>query len=258
MNKLYQSLIHERIRYAIAAARAVQPLEHSGVKGAIREVLIADLFRPLLPADIGVGTGIVISSTGQQSAQQDIIVFDKSILPPILFEQGPAIVPVEAALICIEVKSKLNADQLQKAHKNSKTVLNLRTLSGHRDNMGNFLPSPHPSSVRSMLLALDTDLTEKGKTEIERFKDLLGDQYPIFLGICIVGRGSWWPTENVSYNSITQSFSRKDGLPITGEWRKVSSDANHSEVMDMISGVLNIAQSITKSRGQPPLYSYLT
>jgi hypothetical protein len=63
MNDLYHRLFRERIQYAIASARAVQPLEHSGVKGAIREVLIADLFRPLLPADIGVATGILISAS---------------------------------------------------------------------------------------------------------------------------------------------------------------------------------------------------
>ena len=94
MHKLYKSLVTERIKYAIAAARAVQSLEHTGVKGAIREVLMADLFRPLLPADIGVASGILISAFDHgQSGQQDIIVFNKRILPPILFEQGPAIVP---------------------------------------------------------------------------------------------------------------------------------------------------------------------
>ena len=61
MNKLYRSLVVERIRTALATARAVSTVEHAGVKGEIREVLIADLFRPLLPADIGVATGILIS-----------------------------------------------------------------------------------------------------------------------------------------------------------------------------------------------------
>src|SRR6266851_1663236 len=131
MHPLYRNLMVERIRYAVAAARAAQKLEHAGVKGAIREVLIADLFRPLLPADIGVASGILISAYDQaQSSQQDIILFDRRILPPILFEQGPAIVPIESALICFEIKSRLTATELRSAHEGAKTVRSLGLQSG--------------------------------------------------------------------------------------------------------------------------------
>src|SRR5208282_2216102 len=116
MQIVYRNLVVQRIRYALAAARAAQSLEHAGVKGTLREVLMADLFRPLLPADIGIASGVLISAFDEgQSAQQDIIVFDKRIIPPILFEQGPAVVPVESALVCIEIKSKLTATELRKA-----------------------------------------------------------------------------------------------------------------------------------------------
>ena len=60
MNLLYRSVIVERLRAALSAARTVQSLEHQGVKGAIRAVLIGDLFRPMLPADIGIETGVLI------------------------------------------------------------------------------------------------------------------------------------------------------------------------------------------------------
>lgn len=88
--KLYRNLVIERVRYAVAAARAAQPLEHSGTKGSIREVLMADLFRPLLPADLGIASGIVISAFDDaQSAQQDIIIFDKRIIPPFSSPKVP-------------------------------------------------------------------------------------------------------------------------------------------------------------------------
>jgi hypothetical protein len=257
MHLLYQSLIGERIRYAITAARAVQSLEHSGVKGAIREVLITDLFRPLLPADIGVASGIIISAFDQrQSGQQDIIIFNKRILPPILFEQGPAIVPVESALVSIEVKSKLTATELQIAHENAKTVRNLEMLSGTCDASGKWV-DVRTTAVILFLLALDTDLTAGGKTEIQRYKELLGEDHPVFGGICIVGRTSWWPTETVIYDRPSKKYFKKDGTPITGNWLEVPSDNNHSEVLALIGHIYDLAHRIGASRGQPPLHNYL-
>lgn len=256
MHQLYRSLVSERVRYAIAAAHAVQPLEHSGVKGAIREVLMADLFRPLLPADIGVATGILISAFDQhQSGQQDIIIFNKRILPPILFEQGPAIVPVESALVCIEVKSKLTSTELQLAHESALTVRNLDMHSGARDANGQWI-DVRASAVSSIVLALDTDLTPGGKTEVQRYKEHLGQNHPVLGGICVAGRSSWWPTERVIYDRPSGTYFKEDKTPITGEWREVPSDENHSEILEMIGGILDLAQRIGASRGQPPLHSY--
>jgi hypothetical protein len=257
MNLLYQSLIRERIRYAIAAARAVQPLEHSGVKGAIREVLMADLLRPLLPADVGVATGVLISAFDQQqSGQQDIIVFNKRILPPILFEQGPALVPVEAALVCIEVKSVLTATELRLAHESAKTVLSLGMHSGIRDEHGNWVAS-RPSAVSSILVAVSTDLTVGGKSEAERYGECLKTEQPVLAGICILGRASWWRTERVIYDQPSGKYFKVDGSPITGGWRQVQGDDSHSETLELMAGILDLSQRIGVSRGQPPLHSYL-
>jgi hypothetical protein len=83
MNPIYRDLVLARIKGAVASAKAVAAVEHQGLKGQIREVLIRDLFRPLLPADIGVCSGEIISFCGKrQSHQQDIIIFNQAILPP--------------------------------------------------------------------------------------------------------------------------------------------------------------------------------
>jgi hypothetical protein len=163
---------------------------------------------------------------------------------------------VEAALVCIEVKSKLDATELRKAHENAKTVLNLDILGGNYDQYGNPMGG-RTSAPRSLLFALDSDLTTSGKTEIDRYKKLLGNNYPIFASICVVNRGSWWPTENVIYDRQTKAFLKRDGKDITGEWREVWADPNHSEVLEFISGVLHFTQNIAGSRGQPPLHAYL-
>jgi hypothetical protein len=261
MNTLYRELMVARIRYAVAAARAARTLEHAGVKGAIREVLIADLFRPLVSADIGVATGILISASDQaQSSQQDIILFDRRILPPILFEQGPAIIPVESALICIEIKSRLTAAELKAAHEGAKTVRGLDLQSGTRDKPGSSIDI-EASGVCSLLLALETDLTEGGETEVQRYKKLIGEDQPTLSGICIVGRSSWWPTERLIFDKPSGKYLNNDGT-VAGEWRteswrKVPAGDDHAEIVELISDLNRLMQLIAVSRGQPSLAGYL-
>jgi hypothetical protein len=47
------------------AIRSKEPsanaMSHPGVKGHLREIIIRDLLRPLLPADVGLGTGVVVT-----------------------------------------------------------------------------------------------------------------------------------------------------------------------------------------------------
>ena len=247
----------ERVRYALAGARAAKSLEHAGVKGAIREVLMTDLFRPLLPADIGIASGVLISAFGQgQSAQQDVIIFDKRIIPPILFEQGPAIVPIESALVCIEIKSKLTATEMRKAHDGAKTVKNLTLLSGKRDRFGNWVDDLSIVGVVSLLLALDSDLTAVRQNEIERYKDLLAGEHPALGGICIAGRSAWFPTERSIYDFATGTYFKEDRTPIRGTWREVRCDGEHAEILEFLSAVIQMIQEIGPTRGKPPLHSY--
>lgn len=96
-----------RVTAAISACEAVAKLPHSGEKGRIREILIRDLFRPLLPADIGVGSGFILSASGQVSGQQDIVVYDRSTLPPAMIDDVTGFFPIESAMYTIEVKSVL-------------------------------------------------------------------------------------------------------------------------------------------------------
>lgn len=64
MHTIYREFVGTSVRSAVDRARACSGIDHAGVKGTIREILVADLLRPLLPADIGIGTGNVISADG--------------------------------------------------------------------------------------------------------------------------------------------------------------------------------------------------
>lgn len=52
-------------------AKAVQEIPHRGMLGEVREILVRELFRPLLPSDIGIGTGQLIDSENNVSPQTD-------------------------------------------------------------------------------------------------------------------------------------------------------------------------------------------
>lgn len=98
MNDTYRALFVSRIAAAIGAARATADLTHTGVKGTIREILIRDLFRPLLPSDVGIGTGQIATSAGALSPQQDVVIYNRRVLPPVLFEETVGVFPVESVL----------------------------------------------------------------------------------------------------------------------------------------------------------------
>lgn len=255
----------------MASAKAAADLQHAGVKGAIREALIADLFRPLLPADFGVSTGVLISSDDKQSAQQDIVVFDRRVLPPLLLE-GPALIPVESALATIEVKSCLTASELRSAQANALTVRNLPMLSGVRDEHGDSIDlrildcdgnlidkaRAQPACPFSVLFALDSDLIPTGKSELDRYAEVCSSDPHVLRGICIVGRGFFGPTQRVIYDRPSGKYLTFNSEPLKKEWSQlVPADDEHEEVLALVAGIHNLVLRIAVGRGQPSLSGYL-
>jgi|SRR6516162_11379804 len=101
---LYRDIIKTRVQSAIEMARVVKTMPHRGTLGEIRELLVRELFRPFLPSDIGLGTGQVIDHTGKVSSQTDIILFDRSLAPPIMLNESLGLFPIESCLYVIEIK----------------------------------------------------------------------------------------------------------------------------------------------------------
>ena len=86
-----------------------------------------ELIEPFLPSSWGVSTGIVVCSDGTettkgQSGQEDVIIYDPSLLPPLLRRSEQVIVPIEAVLAIVEVKSVLGASDFSQAVKHSSEI----------------------------------------------------------------------------------------------------------------------------------------
>ena len=90
-------------------------MPHAGLKGQLREILVRELLRPLPPLDFVLATGQVVSAYGDVSDQVDIGACDRRLVPPILFESVSGVLPLEAKLFVVEVKSTLDAGELRRA-----------------------------------------------------------------------------------------------------------------------------------------------
>lgn len=234
----YQDLLRSKVTSAISQAQAAAGFSHQGVKGTVLELLISQLFEPLLPADIGVGTGQIIDAySGKMSGQIDIILYNKAILPPILLDDKLGVFPIESVLYTIEVKTTLNATELRMAHESAKDLaVNFGYLPGLKDEQGK---EKHHSieKLRSVVFALNSDLTGNGLNEAERYRKLYGEDTAHIRAICVAGNEYW-------YDNGNYWVGFKDGL-------------NFDEILAFIGGVTNTYRSVSVSRGQPCLGSYI-
>jgi hypothetical protein len=238
VNKLYRDLTLVRVEAAVAGARAAAGINHPVLKGQLCEIVMRDLLRPLLPADIAVGTGVVVTADDIQSRQQDVLLIDKSIVPPIVFEGATGIFPVESVLFAIEVKKTLNARELASSIESANELSLFTCLPGLVD------ADDKPTTTEllnpiSAILAFESDLTKSGKTELERFKESWDHPTadPPIKVICVVDRGCWY-------------WKRP-------RWELWPRTYRYHEVISFIASIMNTYRLVRESRGEPRLGNYL-
>ncbi|MET8256474.1 DUF6602 domain-containing protein [Micromonospora sp. NPDC005205] len=90
-----------------------QLIGHAGEQGRENEQSLISLMARLLPKSLGIGTGIVIDADGGRSKQSDIIIFDLNNQPTIMAQTNQMLFPVENTFMVIEVKTTLNADEIE-------------------------------------------------------------------------------------------------------------------------------------------------
>jgi hypothetical protein len=229
----YQTLLRARVKAAIIQAHAAEAYSHSGTKGSVRETLIRELFRPLLPADVGVGTGQIVSVSGQCSNQMDVVLYDKSLLPPLLHDYQTGVFPIESVLYTIEIKSTLTKEGLKQAHEAA------RDLSSFAYQMAGSLASMRRAI--SSVFALRSDLSDNGKREAERYREVYtaSSETPYLAAICVAGR---------EYSMQATG----------GQWSGGPDDDEFDGVLGFLSGVMNSYKDISLSRGNPRLGYYVS
>lgn len=233
----YQALLRGKVASAILQARMASKLTHQGVKGSVLEILLSQLFRPLLPSDIGVGTGQIIESfSDTMSPQIDIVIYNKSILPPVLVDGNLGLFPIESVLYTIEVKTTLTPTGISSANESAKHIFdNFKYLQGKRDINGG-LVNHQIIPPRAVIFALNSNLKNTNKTEAERYNKIC-HKNPYIHAICVANR---------EYSYLKQN-----------NWVTMHNTENYDEVLSFIAGVTNSYRLVSDSRGYPNLGHYV-
>lgn len=100
-------------------------LEHRGLKGTAREEALSQFLTAHLPAQFQSATGEIISTTGR-SKQVDLIIAHATRTPTLYRSGNIQVVPIEAVLAAVEVKTTLDEGELSKALSNIQSVKALK------------------------------------------------------------------------------------------------------------------------------------
>lgn len=220
-----------QIRSALDDFRASASVHHAGTKGRAREIAVSRLFQPFVPEWVRLTSGHLADSYNGQTGQLDVIMHDPRLLAPVMFDPACSIVPIEASLAVIEVKSRLDATGVREALSHANSV---RGLSfNYRE----------PRAVFSTLFALfafSSDLEGNAKTELDRYleADADGEMNPAIGSICVPGRGFW-------------RFEHGRG------WMFCPPTEELDDVVDFAGVLINELADVSNSRGRPRLGNYV-
>lgn len=205
MNSILRASFVNRINSALAEARTYASINHMGVRGRLREILVEELIRPLLPPIWEIATGVLVDHKGDdssgQSGQEDILIFSRDLIPAGIRVAETGILPIEACLGVIEVKSTLNSSTLNSAINHSRTIASLSTIY-ERFSKKKVLSWQHRLASRPLysLFALGSDLRSGPEAEWKRIKakhSERGLEQPALFGVCCAGMGTaLWYGEN--------------------------------------------------------------
>ncbi len=100
-NPIFRQRAIDLVRGAIREAQSASLLDHSGLVGRVREIVVNNLVKPFLPSAFDVGTGKIADSKGFQSRETDLVIYSKAVLPPVLYSERDGVFPAEASFYAI-------------------------------------------------------------------------------------------------------------------------------------------------------------
>lgn len=170
-------VLENNIKTLINSAKAVDGIEHQGLKGTAREEYLAEFLERYLPHQWGIGKGQVQDSLGAVSNESDLIIYDRNSLPPTLIGKSINIFPIECVRYVFEVKSTLRSGEVKDS---VKKFINLKSLYVGQ--------AKRPIRV---LFGFNSDLTKK--SELERVKEIDEDFAikPAIDVLLVIGKGYW-------------------------------------------------------------------
>lgn len=125
-NAFIYNLALAQVASALREAEGYTALAHQGAKGRLRELVVQELLQPLIPRAWGICTGFIVDGVGNSAShQEDLIIYDQQLIPPLWTRGEQAFVPIEACLAVVEVKSLLTAQEVDSAIAHADRIANL-------------------------------------------------------------------------------------------------------------------------------------
>lgn len=126
LSELYVGMQNEMLQKLNTGASAII---HSGTKGDNTESNWIGWFQEYLPNRYKVDKGIVIDSTGKQSEQIDLIIYDAQYSYLVFRQNNTLLIPAESVYAVFEVKQNLNKEIIEYAAAKAKSVRSLLRTS---------------------------------------------------------------------------------------------------------------------------------
>ncbi|CAC9974234.1 DUF6602 domain-containing protein [Flavobacterium panici] len=166
-NRIFTTILEEKIdlfKYAFKESsksifydETLKRLIHPGEFGTHREQICKEYLRSIIPMRLELGSGFIITDTGDVSTQIDIIIYDRNSTPLIENSEKQRFYPVETVVGIIEVKSDLSKTELKTAlnklanNKKLKEKMSSPT-SIRREAVGKFDPTYPYDNIFSVLI----------------------------------------------------------------------------------------------------------
>ena len=98
-------------KFAIEFDELAKEIAHRQSAGEAREVALIDLLKKNLPSRVGVEQGgFVIDALGNESAEMDVVVYDRSVGTVFNVIEGEKYFPCETVIAVGEVKSNVDSN----------------------------------------------------------------------------------------------------------------------------------------------------
>lgn len=96
-------------------------IQHNLEDGKYREYLVTKILKKIIPSKYSITNGFIIDSENNISKEIDVIIYDRNYVPPF-FDETYTVVPIEAVIAVIQVKTTLTSATLKDSIKNLNSI----------------------------------------------------------------------------------------------------------------------------------------
>lgn len=101
-------------------------LDYRAARGELRDYITNEFLRKYVPDAFGIESGFIITSDGESSLEQDVIIYDKTKTPLLARHGNSQLLPVEGVYITAEVGSSLTFDDLERCAEDVRRIKKLK------------------------------------------------------------------------------------------------------------------------------------